>query len=89
MDAILYGNPGDNDNGEDFEGMMTHIAALLVRKGIKYCLNQYTLKLEQNSALNKATVKELNNAVEICDAIAFKVYFPQLNSTAKEKNLIY
>jgi hypothetical protein len=92
LDAILYGNPennNDNDNDENFEGRMTHIAALLVRKGIKYCLNQYTLKLEQNSALNKATVKELNNAVEICDAIAFKVYFPQLNSTAKEKNLIY
>ena len=57
VDAILYGNSGDNDNGEDFEGRMTHIAGLLVRKGIKYCLNQYTLKLEQNSALNKATIK--------------------------------
>ena len=88
MDAILYGNPennNDNDNDENFEGRMTHIAGLLVRKGINYCLNQYTLKLEQNSALNKATVKELNNAVEICDAIAFKVSFHNSTQLLKKR----
>lgn len=61
----------------------------MVRKGINYCLNQYKLKVEQNSALNKATVKELHDAIEICDAIAFKIYFPHLESMTKEKNLIY
>ena len=91
VDAILYGNPQDYtiDNNGDFEGKMTHIATLLVRKGISYCLNQYTLRIEQNSALNQSTIKELNHAIEICDAIAFKVYSSQLQSTAKEKNLIY
>ena len=91
VDSILYGNPQDYtiDNNKDFEGKMTHIATLLVRKGISYCLNQYTLKIEQNSALNKSTIEELNYAIEICDAIAFKVYSSQFQSTAKEKNLIY
>jgi hypothetical protein len=91
MDAILYGNPRNkiNDNNKDFEGRMAHIAALLVRKGINYCLNQYILKVEQDSALNRATVKELHDAIEICDAIAFKIYFPQFESITKEKNLVY
>jgi hypothetical protein len=91
LDAILYGNPQDNtdDNNGDFEGKMTHIASMLVRKGVNYCLNKYISRIEQNSALNKATTKELNEAIEICDAIAFKIYSSQLEALAKVRNMKY
>jgi hypothetical protein len=70
--SIFKGNDRDYDN--KFNSRITHTAALLVREGVKLCIDQYKSKLEQDSRLNQATIDKLNDAAEICDAIAFKLY---------------
>jgi hypothetical protein len=89
--AILEGNSNDDsdDSNGNFDGNVIHIAAMLVREGIDYCVKQYTSKIEQSSRLNRATIDKLNEACQICDAIALKIYSPSIESAAKAENLMY
>ena len=73
----------------NFNSRITHLAALLVREGIKICIDQYKSKIEQDSTLNQATIDKLKNAVEICDAIAFKLYSPKIELITKKQKLTY
>jgi hypothetical protein len=89
--AILEGNRSDksDDNSEGFDGNIIHIAAMLVREGADYCVKQYTSKIESSSSLNRATIEKLNNACQICDAIAFRLHSPSMKFAAEKENLVY
>jgi hypothetical protein len=91
LKAILEGNPNDNsyDDIGNFDGNVIHIAAMLVREGVEYCVKQYTTKIEQNSRLNRPTIERLNEACQVCDAIAFRIYSPSIETAAKKENLTY
>jgi hypothetical protein len=85
--SIFTGDDMHHDN--NFNSRITHIAALFVREGIKICIGQYKAKIEQDSRLNQATIEKLNNAAEICDAIAFKLYSPFMESISNKEKLTY
>lgn len=91
IQAILEGNPNDSSdpNNAEFEGNVIHIAAMLVKVGTDYCIKQYTSRIENSSTLNRATIEELSGACQICDAISFRIYSSQRESTSKTENLIY
>src|SRR5215831_6325236 len=81
---------GDNvQYDHDFDSRITHLAALLVKEGVNICISQYKTKVEQDSRLNQAIIDKLNAAVEACDAIAFKLYSPAIESIEDEENLVY
>lgn len=63
----------------NFDSRTTQLAALLVNLGVQYCESEYIQNVEQNPSLNKATIEKLDDAVEICDAIALKSYLNPLS----------
>jgi hypothetical protein len=63
----------------NFDSRTVQLAALLVNLGVEYCKSEYMQNVEQNPSLNKATVEKLNDAVEICDAIALKSHLNPLS----------
>jgi hypothetical protein len=84
---VFLGDNSEYDN--NFNSRIIHLAALLVKEGIKKCIDQYSSKIERDSTLNKATIDNLKNAAEICDAIAFKLYLPKIELITREKKLTY
>jgi hypothetical protein len=86
--SVVKGDNRDYDNR--FNSRITHTAALLVREGVKFCIDQYKSKLEQDSRLNQATIDKLNDAAEICDAIAFKLHSRStVESTSSNKEKLF
>jgi hypothetical protein len=83
--AILEGNSNDRVADLQFEVEMSRIAAMLVRECVNYCAKLYTLNIEPNTTLNQTVLDRLTNAVELCEAIAFKTFVRQTESVGREE----
>jgi hypothetical protein len=74
--SVLRGSLDDSSSPSDKNllGRYAHLSSLLATTGIRFCKNIYEHHIEQNPALKKATVEKLDDATEVCNAIAFKTY---------------
>jgi hypothetical protein len=65
---------GENkEHDDEFDKRVTQIAACLVTEGIKICVQHYKKYHEPNSLLNEPLIKSLNDVVDRCNAMAFKL----------------
>lgn len=87
--AILEGNSNDRISDLQFEVEMSRIAAMLVRECVNYCAKLYTLNIEPNTTLNQTVLDRLTNAVELCEAVAFKTFVRQTESIGQEETTQY
>ena len=88
--AILRGNePIAGNTTTIVDVRRIELAALLVRVGIWICIEQYQTKVEQDSDLNDLTINHLLRALDICNAISFKMKLPQVEEEAEKEDLIY
>jgi hypothetical protein len=77
--AILKGGPDGQDSSQ-YNARRTELAALLVRRGSYFCIEQYESKIETSSILNKSNINNLKNSIDICDTIAFKTKLQEIRS---------
>ncbi len=87
--AILEGNPDDRMADLQFEVEMSRISAMLVRECVDYCARLYRLGIEPDRTLNQTVLDKLTNAVELCEAIAFKTFIRQTESLGIEESTHY
>jgi hypothetical protein len=67
---------GENpDHDAEFDKRVTQIAACLVTEGIKVCIEYYKKYHESNPTLNGPLIKTLNDVVERCNAMVFKIVY--------------
>jgi hypothetical protein len=71
----------------DMNSRRTYLAALLVEKGIKICIEKYVAQNRETPLLTEATVGQLNQAIKICNEIAYIVDLPARREP--EDNLQY
>jgi hypothetical protein len=86
VNAILKGSPDGQDSSQD-NARRTELAALLVRSGSYFCIEQYESKIETSSILNKGNINNLKNSINICDTIAFKTKLPEIRSVEQKEHL--
>jgi hypothetical protein len=89
VSAILRENELIVGNSTAIDVRRIELAALLVRLGIRICIEQYQTKIEQDSILNDLTINHLLRARDICNAISFKMRLPQIEEEAEKEDLIY
>ncbi|NAL78419.1 hypothetical protein [Nitrososphaera sp. AFS] len=87
LKAILGMLPVNRTNVDDVR--RSELAGLLVRLGIRICIEQYRTKVEQDSDLNNLTINHLVRAKEICNAISFRLRMPRIVEEAKKQKLVY
>lgn len=89
LKAILEGNPDDRMADLQFEVEMSRISAMLIRECVNYCARLYSLGIEPDRTLNQTVLDKLTNAVELCEAIAFKTFIKQTESIGREESTHY
>ena len=58
------------------DSQRTYLGALLVEVGIKICIEKYVAQSRETPILTEATVGQLNQAIKICNEIAYMVDLP-------------
>jgi hypothetical protein len=89
LKAMLEGNPDDRMADLQFEVEMSRISAMLIRECVNYCARLYSLGIEPDRTLNQTVLDKLTNAVELCEAIAFKTFIMQTESLGREESTHY
>jgi hypothetical protein len=77
----------DTVGSSDLNSRRTYLAALLVEEGIKICIEKYLAQNRETPILTEATVGQLNQAIKICNEIAYMVDLPMRRE--REDNLQY
>jgi len=88
FNAILKGSPDGQDSSQH-NARRAELAALLVRRGSYFCIEQYESKIETSSILNKSNISNLKNSIDICDTIAFKTKLQEIQSVEQKEKLIF
>jgi hypothetical protein len=89
LKAVLEGSPDDRMADLQFEVEMSRISAMLIRECVKYCSSLYSLGIETDRTLNQTVLDKLTNAVELCEAIAFKTFIRRTESLGREESTHY
>ena len=89
LKAVLEGDPDDRMADLQFEVEMSRISAMLIRECVNYCARLYSLGIEPDRTLNQTVLDKLTNAVELCEAIALKIFIRQTESLGREESTHY
>ncbi|MGC1132333.1 MAG: hypothetical protein WA941_05895 [Nitrososphaeraceae archaeon] len=71
---------GDSWVNKNRVSRRAHLSSMLVTIGIQFSKMVYENALERNPTLKRATIEKLDDAIEMCEAIALKAYSHPLSS---------